>query len=343
MTPELKHGAWRLEELTAPPEGAPTVFSCFHCGGGSTMGYKLAGFNVLGGVDIDPEMVKVYRANHKPVHSYQASVRDLLSLDLPPALYSLDVLDGSPPCSSFSTAGSRDKAWGKEKVFREGQAAQRLDDLFFDFIDIAAALRPKVVVAENVKGLVIGKAKGYVKEIFAAFKASGYDVQLFLLNASRMGVPQRRERTFFLARRSDLGLPKIALEFNERPIPFSEIKQSLPGGGLPPSCAALLPYVVDGDRSLLGAYRRQTGKDGFFTHKLIHPEDVAFTTVSSGSGNIVMPEGRNMSSAEVIATQTFPKDYNFCGMNVRYICGMSVPPFMMQRVATEVRTQWLEP
>lgn len=307
------------------------------------MGYKLAGFNVLGGVDIDPEMVKVYRANHRPVHSYQASVRDLLSLDLPAALYSLDVLDGSPPCSSFSTAGSREKAWGKKKVFREGQAAQRLDDLFFDFIDIAAALRPKVVIAENVKGLVIGKAKGYVKEIFAAFRAAGYDVQLFLLNASRMGVPQRRERTFFLARRADLGLSKITLEFNERPIPFGEIKQNVAGGVLSPSLMALMPYVADGDRSLLEAYRRKAGKDGFFNHKIINSKEVAFTTVSSGSGNIVMPEGRHMIDAEIMAAQTFPTDYNFYGIKVQYICGMSVPPFMTQRVATEVRKQWLKP
>jgi DNA (cytosine-5)-methyltransferase 1 len=48
----------------------------------------------------------------------------------------LDILDGSPPCSSFSMAGNREKDWGKEKKFREGQAEQVLDNLFFDFIDL---------------------------------------------------------------------------------------------------------------------------------------------------------------------------------------------------------------
>ena len=90
-------------------------------------------------------------------------------------------------------AGSREKACGKEKHFREGQSKQVLDDLFFHFIDTAKKLKPKVVVAENVKGLVIGKAKGYVKQIFKKFDEAGYDVQLFLLNAAFMGVPQKRE------------------------------------------------------------------------------------------------------------------------------------------------------
>ena len=313
------------------------------------MGYKLAGFNVLGGVDIDPQMVKIYRTNHHPKISFQMSVRDLLKADLPPELFNLDVLDGSPPCSSFSTAGSRDKAWGKKKVFREGQAAQRLDDLFFDFIDIAAALRPKVVIAENVKGLVIGKAKGYVKEIFAAFKAAGYDPQLFLLNASRMGVPQRRERTFFVARRSDLGMPKITLDFNDRPIPFDEIKQGITQDGPwsgqyePIDCVkGLLKFVGRFDTSLAKASTIKNGTGSFHAHLLAWPGTVLATQIANGGSITVMPEERRITDVERLRSQTFPVDYNFCGLSVQYVCGMSVPPFMMQRVASQVRRQLLD-
>src|SRR6185503_9599664 len=117
--------------------------------------------------------------------------------------YNLDILDGSPPCSTFSMAGSREEAWGKEKQFREGQAMQTLDDLFFDFIALANKLKPKVIIAENVKGLIQGNAKGYVKEIYQKFEDTGYNVQLFLLNAATMGVPQRRERVFFIGLRND--------------------------------------------------------------------------------------------------------------------------------------------
>ena len=78
----------------------------------------------------------------------------------------------------FSMAGSREKGWGKEKKFREGQAEQVLDTLFFDFIDLAKELQPKVVVAENVAGLMMGAAKEYVKKIYKAFQEAGYELKI---------------------------------------------------------------------------------------------------------------------------------------------------------------------
>lgn len=108
------------------------VFGTFICGGGSSMGYKLAGFHHLGGVELDPKVAETYKLNHHPEHLYNMDIREFNELqDLPAELYQLDLLDGSPPCSTFSTAGSRDKAWGKEKRFSEGQKLQTLDDLVF--------------------------------------------------------------------------------------------------------------------------------------------------------------------------------------------------------------------
>ena len=89
-------------------------------------------------------------------------------------LHNLDILDASFPCSVFSIAGDREKAWGKEKVFREGQKAQRLDDLAFYSIDLAKELKPKVVVFENVQGLLQGEAIEYVKEIYRKMDNAGY-------------------------------------------------------------------------------------------------------------------------------------------------------------------------
>ena len=150
---------WTLKDAKVTKDKG-TVFSCFACGGGSTMGYKLAGFDVLGCNEIDPKMIEAYKVNHKPKYAYLEPIQTFkLRKDLPKELYNLDILDGSPPCSSFSMAGNREKDWGKEKKFREGQAEQVLDNLFFDFIDLAKELQPKVVVAENVKGLLLGNAK----------------------------------------------------------------------------------------------------------------------------------------------------------------------------------------
>jgi len=195
---------WTLKDANFTKDKGK-VFSCFACGGGSTMGYKLAGFDVLGCNEIDPKMMACYIENHKPKYSFLEPIQTFkLRKDLPKELYELDILDGSPPCSSFSMAGNREKDWGKDKVFREGQAMQVLDTLFFDFIDLAKELQPKVVIAENVKGLLLGEAKSYVIQIYKDFEKAGYVVQHFLLDASKMGVPQRRERVFFIALRKDL-------------------------------------------------------------------------------------------------------------------------------------------
>ena len=101
--------------------------------------------------------------------------------------------------TNVTMAGNREKDWGKEKKFREGQTNQVLDNLFFDFIDLAKELKPKIVVAENVKGLLMGNAKKYVGKIYSEFDKAGYYCQHFLLDASKMGVPQKRERVFFIA------------------------------------------------------------------------------------------------------------------------------------------------
>lgn len=162
------HYNWKLAEANFTKDKGK-VFSCFACGGGSTMGYKLAGFDVIGCNEIDPKVNQVYVTNHAPRFNFLGDIRELRERErereLPPELYNLDILDGSPPCSTFSLSGNREKDWGKEKVFREGQTAQVLDTLFFDFIALAKALQPKVVIAENVKGLLMGNAIDYVRRI----------------------------------------------------------------------------------------------------------------------------------------------------------------------------------
>jgi len=343
---ELKTGPWKLTDLELVPKNGLKVMSCFHCGGGSTMGYKLAGYEVLGGVEIDPEMMAIYKANHKPKYSFLMGVQDFNKLPrekIPDEYLSLDILDGSPPCSSFSMAGSREKAWGENKKFREGQAHQILDDLFFDFIRTAEILKPKVVIAENVKGLIQGKAKGYVKQIFQQFDKAGYDVQLFLLNAAFMGVPQRRERTFFIARRKDLDFPIIKMNFNEKPISI---------------------------RNALGIYAEEKGKDftssiNYKYYKAImpgesfskaHPKGSLFSLIkldfnkpsptitgTNGSDQLYLPTDMfGLSDNQVKILQSFPLDYNFLKQKAGYVCGMSVPPFMMQRVANQIYEQWFK-
>ena len=241
---------WSFKDY--PKKNGLKVFGTFICGGGSTMGFKLAGFEHLGGVEIDPKVAEVYKLNHNPKYLYNEDIRTFLTRDeYPEELYNLDVLEGSPPCSSFSLAGNREKDWGKKKVFAEGQAEQRLDDLFFDWIKLVDKLQPKIAIAENVKGMIIGSGRAYSKKIIEELNKIGYDVQLFLLNASTMGVPQKRERVFFICRRKNLNLPELQLNFNEKPIKFKEVREKGKGEEVKGVAGELLAYAKKGETNLV--------------------------------------------------------------------------------------------
>jgi len=332
------------------------VFSCFACGGGSTMGYKLAEFDVIGCNEIDPRMNKVYVANHHPRFNYLAPIQEFkLRKDLPAELYNLDILDGSPPCSSFSVAGNRDEDWGKEKKFREGQAMQVLDTLFFDFIDLAKELQPKIVIAENVKGLLIGEAISYVRRIYEEFDKAGYKVCHTLCNASLMGVPQRRERVFFTAVRKDLfdyipqrcdlfeSYPDIDLTFNEEPIIFADCYQ--PGvDDRPASKGKMLEYWQKRkpeDANFRDTITREWGQDKCFNNYYLKHDEVSPTLTSNSDVLYLFDEYRKPNRSEVCCISTFPQDYDFKTEPYYYICGMSVPPVMMAQVASRVYEQWL--
>lgn len=317
------------------------VFGTFICGGGSTMGYKLAGFEHLGGVEIDPQVADVYKANHNPKYLYVEDIRDFADRsEYPAELYNLDILDGSPPCSSFSMAGNREKDWGKEKVFREGQAKQRLDDLFFDYIKLAKKLQPKVVIAENVKGMLQGNAKAYVKRVKYEFEQAGYKVQLFLLNAASMGVPQKRERVFFICQRNDLKFKDLKLSFDEKAIPFKFVDEG--NVKRKPIREGIKDYYKI---TPMGKCVSSVHPKGMYfgTYKQ-HPEMVSNTCIADSGGGIMLHpiEDGYLTDNEYKIIGTYPIDYNFKKIEPKYLIGMSVPPVMTAQIAHEIYLQWLK-
>ena len=346
---------WTLKDANFTKDKG-TVFSCFACGGGSTMGYKLAGFDVIGHNDIDKKMIEVYKENHNPKFSFLESITTFAKRkDLPKELYNLDILDGSPPCSSFSMAGNREKDWGKEKKFREGQAEQVLDNLFFEFIDLAKELQPKVVIAENVSGLMMGTAKQYVKNIYTAFKKAGYQLRIepYLLDASNMGVPQRRKRVFFIALRNDLAnnfmekidmfqvAPKLDLIFNEKEIPFKNFADY---SGPPISKYAKRAWDVrkETDNNIADSKKRVEGmKVSDMNTGYVYDNKVCQTLTSKGNcGSLLFSKPIRLSKKEFCNIGSFPQDYNFT-CNFGYLIGMSVPPVMTAQIASKIYEQWL--
>lgn len=195
-----------MAEIAAVPDTGLRVVSTFSGCGGSCLGFEMAGYRVLWANEFIAAAREVYAANHPNVILDPRSIREIAGRSILDAIGlgvgDVDVLEGSPPCASFSTAGKREKHWGKVKKYSDG--AERADDLFFEFVRIVGETKPKVFVAENVSGLVKGKAKGYFKLILAAMKAAGYRVEARLLDAQWLGVPQMRQRIIFVGVRNDL-------------------------------------------------------------------------------------------------------------------------------------------
>ena len=195
-----------MEEIAAIPWNGYQAVSTFSGCGGSSLGYKMAGFRVLWANEFIPAAQDTYRANHHGTILDTRDIRTVQPADILEAIGmqagELDLFDGSPPCASFSTAGKREAGWGKVKAYSDTK--QRTDDLFFEYTRLVKGVQPKVFVAENVSGLVKGTAKGYFLEILAALKECGYTVSAKLLDAQWLGVPQMRQRVIFVGVRNDL-------------------------------------------------------------------------------------------------------------------------------------------
>lgn len=314
------------------------VFSCFACGGGSTMGYKLAGYDVLGCNEIDKKMFELYNINHHPKYAYNEDIRLFKERNnLPDELYQLDILDGSPPCSSFSMSGNREKDWGKEKIFREGQSKQILDTLFYDFVDVAKKLQPKLVIAENVSGILKGNAyKYYYKKIHIALINAGYNVTAFLLNAKNMGVPQSRERVFVLGIRKDFPFPNINMNFYEHEILFKEIWSGKLG------CNATERSLDYWNRTKPGKNFADVANGSWFNHSRLNNNKPMPTLTTETSKKQHLPDISNLVDEEtIISAATFPIDYDFSNNSISYVCGMSVPPVMMAQISHRIYDQVL--
>lgn len=197
-----------MAEIMASPLNGLTVASTFSGAGGSCTGYRMAGFRVAWANEFVPAAQDSYRANHPDTWLDPRDIKTvapeeiLARLGMAPG--ELDLFDGSPPCQAFSTAGKREKGWGKGKRYEHG-AVQKNETLFTEYIRLVRGLQPKVFIAENVSGLIKGTAKGFFLEILRELKASGYRVEAKLLDAKWLGVPQSRQRVFFQGVREELG------------------------------------------------------------------------------------------------------------------------------------------
>jgi DNA (cytosine-5)-methyltransferase 1 len=368
-----------MSEIADLPWNGFNAISTFSGCGGSSLGYKMAGFRVLWASEFIPSAQQTYRANHPKTILDTRDIRQVKAEEILDAIGmkpgELDLFDGSPPCASFSTAGSREAGWGKVKKYSDG--AQRTDDLFYEFIRLVRGIQPKVFVAENVSGLVKGTAKGYFLEILAAMKASGYRVTCRVLDAQWLGVPQQRQRTIFVGVREDLNrepahpkplsyrysvrdaLPWIskvmhdtsgafgAGDITNRPSPAITV-----GVNSLNSCHFKVESECDITRFAIGPEwdKIKAGESSakYFSLQKPHLDKpcpcVTQTAGNTGAAGVCHPtEKRKFSIAELRRICAFPDDFILTGSYLQQWerLGRAVPPVMMSHVAATVRDQIL--
>ena len=173
----------------------PKVIDLF-CGcGGISEGFRLAGFDIIGGVDFNEDAIKTFNHNFINARGIFGDIQEVKNEDIPTMfdlLGDVDVIVGGPPCQGFSSANR----WQKEMEDPRNK-------LFYEYIRFVEVLNPKVVLIENVRG-ILSSNNGYAKErITSILENLGYEVDSAVLDASDFGVPQKRLRAFFLATRKD--------------------------------------------------------------------------------------------------------------------------------------------
>ena len=347
---------WNLKDLEKIEKNGYSVFSCFAGGGGSTQGYKMAGYNVIGCNEIDPRQMEIYKHNLKPKYSYLEDIRTFrLREDLPKELFELDILDASFPCTLFSTSNNSTDDKSKEKKFREGQIKQRLDDLALETIALVDKIKPKICVFENVKGLLNKNNKSYVEDIYAEFDKIGYRICHHLINCADLGVPQKRQRVFFFAVRNDIHVPTadifgtepfLDLKIKEKHIKYKEIEDKQAEKGTVKVYPKALYWwkKTNSGEYFSSATERELGKRSYMDYyKTDRNKTLPTITAHTEGGNSYNEDvARTLTRDELCLASSFPMDYNFLQDNPKYVVGMSVPPLAMYRISKEIQKQWLD-
>jgi DNA (cytosine-5)-methyltransferase 1 len=339
-----------MREIEATPWNGFKVASTFSGCGGSCLGYRMAGFRVIYANEFIPEAQRTYKTNHPNSYLDGSDIRTLTPEKLLERAGlergELDLLDGSPPCSAFSTAGRREEGWGKVKQYSDG--AQRVDDLFYEYARILKGVQPKVFVAENVSGLVKGTAKGYFKRILQALRDCGYNVRCRVLDARWLGVPQMRSRTIFVGVRNDLGLEPA----HPKPFPYAYTV----GEALTPTPADTTSKQLNEEsetyrywlrakpgETLGDVCRRLTGKTSFLTHYKQSPDRPA-NAITQGTQQLYhWAEPRTLTLGELRRIGGFPDDFILTGSFIQQWerIGRAVPPLMMAQVAKTIEQEIL--
>ena len=348
------------------------VISTFAGGGGSSTGYRLAGGKILCINEFVKEARNTYHENYPNTPILPDDIKELEGKDLLEAanvgVGEVDILDGSPPCSAFSMAGAvvqgkgHSAGFGQVKKYSDDKKVENIEDLFFEFIRIAKDIQPKVIVGENVSGLLMGEAKNYYYKITAEFGNIGYNVSSMLLDSSHYGVPQTRKRVIFIAVRKDvtdaIGLTSLNIagvfpEKNSEVVTcgkaFEDLKYDEEEIKMLTETFSKGSHFETASKMPLDPKKVLTGCD-------YHPKGHHFNmkrvsrfkpspTITASGGCIHWSEMRKLALGETRRLTSLPEDFKLTGKWEQRSerMGRMVPPLMMKAIADSIYKKVLKP
>lgn len=346
-----KANAWARIGNCVPPKFAQAIATCIREGilgdreftylsafagcGGSSLGYKWAGGHGVAAIEFDANAAETYRLNFPETPVLERDIATVTAEELLTLtglkVGKLDILDGSPPCQGFSTAGKRILTDPRNSLFRE-------------YIRLIEGLQPKVFVMENVSGMVKGKMRLVFREIMLALKATGYAVRCKLLNAMYYEVPQSRERLIWVGVRADLGKGPGFPEPIGKPVAAAKAMYGMDSIGSAPSFRVWNKQLWNKQK----AGEHGDGKN-CYNHVKLHPEKPSPTVPKSCvfggfSGLSHWAEPRALSIGELAAVSSFPKGFTWpADYDDAHNCiGNSVPPRFMYHIAKRIKETILE-
>ena len=320
----------------------PKVVSLFAGCGGSSLGYKMAGYEELLAIDFDQDSVDTFRMNFPETPVWLADITQINAEQILQACSlrkrELDILDSSPPCQGFSTAGKR-------------EVNDSRNSLFEHHCRMLTGLQPKVFVMENVSGMAKGKMKGMFLEILKRLKDCGYVVKCKLMNAANYDVPQSRCRLIFIGVRKDLNIIPSFPKPTGRIITVRDAFRGLPKQTADRPMKEWLKnayYELDRTKTTNErVFKKYKGTKGgsFSTIRLVmdRPSVTLIKSEIAISGLIHPTEPRYLTEAELKRICSFPDSFKFTSRtNACKRMGNAVMPNMMKAIATHIRENILE-
>ena len=358
------------------------VLSTFAGGGGSSTGYRLAGGKILAINEFVPEAQNTYRENYPNTTIVPGDIKKLTGTFLMEQagvkVGELDLLDGSPPCSAFSMAGSvshgegrtHADAFGKKKQYSDIKGVENVEDLFFEFLRVAKDIKPKVIIGENVEGLTMGEAKEYFHKIQNTFEEIGYLIVANVLDSSYFGVPQSRKRCFFIGVREDVA-EKVGINFmtmyqlypdkNDFRTTLGEAINDVVNEDkeeldylidkISPERAVgktLMKMPKDPDKVLTGMDYHVKGHHFNLKRSSLRkpcPTITAMGNLAGVAGTCHPIEDRKFTIKELKRIMSLPEDFKLTGQHKQQSerIGRMVPPLMMKALAESVYNKVLKP